>query len=42
MSLASIAQQSSGVPHDLSNLVTILLGYQRQIQTALQQDPPPL
>lgn len=42
MCLSSIAQQSSGVAHDLSNLVTILLGYQRQIQVGLEQDPLPV
>lgn len=42
MCLAAIAQQNSGVPHDLSNMVTILLGYQRQIQASLEQDPMPV
>ena len=39
MALASIAQQNSGVAHDLSNMVMILMGYQRQIQASLEQDP---
>ncbi|MEI8026225.1 MAG: hypothetical protein WCI18_07735 [Pseudomonadota bacterium] len=42
MCLAAIAQQNSGVAHDLSNMVTILLGYQRQIQVSLEQDPMPV
>jgi hypothetical protein len=41
-SSAIIADQYSGLHHELANLVTILHGYQRQIQMFLEQESVPL